>query len=168
MKLRITQKGFENYSGQMGMILFKDGVSVYDVKERDALRLSALFGCVWDNGEYVKVTKVEVEPSAPVGRSTFLAQTDGKKERVGGDDSDSAIYYADNGFSDADAPVQVTKRYTLAELEKVADEKGIAGLREIAGPLGIRGTSINKLIDQILLIAGDENDMPEGVEVVED
>ena len=33
MKLKIIQKGFENYTGQMGMILFKDGVSVDDVKE---------------------------------------------------------------------------------------------------------------------------------------
>lgn len=57
MKLKITQKGFENYSGQMGAILFKDGVSVYDVNENAAYRLSALFGVEWDTGESVKITR---------------------------------------------------------------------------------------------------------------
>ena len=35
-------------------------------------------------------------------------------------------------------------------LEKVADAKGINGLREIAEPLGLKGRSIPDLIKQIL------------------
>lgn len=164
MKLRITQKGFENYSGQMGMILFENGVSVYDVKERDALRLSSLIQCRWESGDVVTITKVEVEPSAPVGRVTQMAQTDGKPERVGGDDSESTRYYSN--LKPTVQPV-VTKRYTRAELEKIADESGINGLRKIAGPMNIRATSINKLIDDLLAVAGKEEELPEGVEVVE-
>lgn len=165
MKLRITQKGFENYSGQMGMILFKDGVSVYDVKERDALRLSALFNVTWETGEYVKVTKVEVEPTAPVGRETYLAPTDGKPEEVGG--NDGSVQYVESTIVDSEVPVKIVKRYTLDELEAIADQEGINGLRKIAGPMGIRGTSINGLIEQIMSVAGEEKAMPEGVEVVE-
>lgn len=165
MKLRITQKGFENYTGQMGMILFKDGISVYDVKERDALRLSALFNVTWETGEYVKVTKVEVEPSAPVGRETYIAPTSGEKEEVRG--NDGSVTFVDSDISDSAASVKVIKRYTVEELEAIADESGIGGLRKIAGPLGIRGTSINGLIEQIMSVAGVEKKLPEGVEVVE-
>lgn len=37
-----------------------------------------------------------------------------------------------------------------AGLEKIADKKGIAGLREIAETLGVRGKSIPELINKIL------------------
>lgn len=165
MKLRITQPGFESYSGQMGMILFENGISVYDVQERDALRLSALFGCEWEDKSNVTITRVEVEPSAPVGRETFIAQTDGKPERVGGNDGETVFY--EQTVADGDIPVKVTNRYTRAQLERIADKNGIAGIRDVAGPLGIRGTSINGLIEEILAVAGENEKLPEGVEVVE-
>lgn len=162
MKLKITQKGFEHYSGQMGMILFKDGISVYDVTERQALRLSALFGCTWATDEPIKITKQEIEPSAPIGRVTHLCATDGCPEEVRGNDGRTIYVQPDL----TDAPIKITKRYTIAELEAIADTKGIKGLRDIAAPMGIRGTSINGLIDEIMKIAGVREDMPEGVEIV--
>lgn len=163
MKLKITQKGFENYSGQMGMILFKDGLSVYDVSERDALRLSAMFGCVWDTGASVKITQWVQEPSAPVGRSTYRAEVREEREIVGGNDGDTQ-YVEDNS---SDIPVKVTRYYTLEELEKIADDKGLKGLREVAKPLGIKGTSINGLIQDILAVAGRAVEAEEGTEIVE-
>lgn len=162
MKLKITQKGFENYSGQMGAILFKDGVSVYDVNENAAYRLSALFGVEWDTGESVKITRNAAVMSAPIGRETFLVATDGKPEEVRGNDGRTT--YVDSDLTDA--PIKVTRRYSIAELEAIADEHGIKGLRDIAGPLGIKGTSINALIDEIMQIAGKEEKLPEGVEIV--
>lgn len=162
MKLKITQKGFENYSGQMGAILFKDGVSVYDVNESAAYRLSALFGVEWDTGESVKITRNAAVMSAPIGRETFLVATDGKPEEVRGNDGRTT--YVDSDLTDA--PIKVTRRYSIAELEAIADEHGIKGLRDIAGPLGIKGTSINALIDEIMQIAGKEEKLPEGVEIV--
>lgn len=163
MKLKITQKGFENYSGQMGMILFKDGISVYDVNERDALRLSANFRCVWDTGASVQITKWEQEPSAPVGRATYRAEVREEREIVGGNDGDTQ-YVEDNS---SDIPVKVTRLYTLEELEKIADDKGLKGLRDIAKPLGIKGTSINGLIQAILEVAGKPVEAKEGTEIVE-
>lgn len=162
MKLKIIQKGFENYTGQMGMILFKDGVSVDDVKERDALRLSACMACRWVNDEPITITKVEIEPSAPIGRSAYLVETDGMPKPVAGNDG-RTIYVEDDL---TDAPIKVTRFYSRLELEEIADTKGIKGIREIAAPLGIRGTSINALIDDILNVAGKKTEMPEGVEVV--
>ena len=163
MKLKITQPGFENYSGQMGMILFKDGISVYDVNERDALRLSALFGCKWATGASVTITKWEQEPSAPIGRATYRAEAVEDREIVGGNDGDTQ--YVDNNSSDI--PVKVTRYYTLEELEKIADNKGLKGLREVAKPLGIKGTSINGLIEAIMEVAGKPVEVKEGTEIVE-
>lgn len=162
MKLKITQKGFENYTGQMGMILFKNGVSVYDVKERDALRLSACFGCKWENDSAITVTKLEEEPRAPIGRQTYIVESDGAPEKVAG--NDGRTIYVDVGFENE--PIKVTRRFTLQELEAIADKKGIKGIREVAAPLGIRGTSINAMIEDILAVAGQKEDLPEGVEVV--
>lgn len=164
MKLKITQKGFEKYTGQMGMILFKDGVSVRDVTERDALRLSALFGCTWDDDSSVEVTKQEEEPTAPIGRDTYRAELTEDRERVGGNDGD--VQYIDDDTSDI--PVKVTRYYTLTELEKIADDQGIKGLRDIAKPLGVKGTSINALIEAIMEVAGKPTEVKEGTEVVED
>ena len=65
------------------------------------------------------------------------------------------------------APIKITKRYTLAELEAIADKDGIKGLRDVGSPLGVRGTSINGLIEEILRVAGKEEELPESVEIVE-
>lgn len=163
MKLKIVQPGFETYSGQMGMILFKDGLSVCDVSERDALRLCALFRCVWEDDSEVKFTKLEKEPEAPIGRDTFRAPISEEPVRVGGDDGHTT--YVD--VANENIPPKVTRYYTLVELESIADNQGIKGLRAVAAPLGIRGTSINSLIEEIMKVAGKHVDAPEGVEIVE-
>lgn len=50
MKLRITQAGYQNFTGEMGHIDFKDGVSVEDVPEDFARSLGGI---------------VQVEPVSP-------------------------------------------------------------------------------------------------------
>ena len=82
MKLKITQKGFENYTGQMGMVLFKDGLSVNDVPERVALRLAALFRCEWESNEPITITCNAAEMRAPIGRETFLAKQTANPKRL--------------------------------------------------------------------------------------
>lgn len=163
MKLRIIQKGFENYTGPMGMTLFKNGESVEDVSEREALRLSSCMRFEWIDGTQVKVTSWTAEPSAPVGRQTFAVKSDGKPEKVAGNDGKEKFMET----KVSKELIQITRRWTLAELEDIADRKGIAGLREIAGKLGIKGTSINKLINSIMEVAGQEEKVPEGTEIVE-
>ena len=44
--------------------------------------------------------------------------------------------------------------YTEEQLAAIADKQGIAGLREIAEPLGVKGNSIAGLISSILKAAG--------------
>ena len=48
MKLRLMNGGFENYTGQMGVVDFVDGLSTGDVLPIDGTRFAALFGdAVW-------------------------------------------------------------------------------------------------------------------------
>ena len=44
----------------------------------------------------------------------------------------------------------VQEPWTREKLEAIADQTGISGIREVSDPLGLKGTSIRGLIDQIL------------------
>ena len=46
MKLRILEQGFTNYTGPLGDVFFKDGVSVEDVTGREAARLTGVMAMV--------------------------------------------------------------------------------------------------------------------------
>lgn len=134
MKLRLTQAGFEKYTGQMGVVQFKDGLSEGDVLPIDAIRISAAIGADWEDGSAANVGDMylnNMDVPAFVGRGT----------------------------SEQSAPVEAPKvsvvaasgtTYAADDLAKIADEQGIAGLRGIAEPMGVKGTSIVGLIDAIL------------------
>nr|WP_085000750.1 hypothetical protein [Cronobacter sakazakii] len=51
------------------------------------------------------------------------------------------------------APVQ---RFTREELESIADSEGIAGLRQIGKPLGVKAKGIVEMIEGILKAQGGE------------
>lgn len=137
MKLRLTQGGFENYSGQMGIIQFENGLSVGDVNPHDALRIASVVGAEWENGQSANVGQLyldNMDTPAPVNeKPVFVAPVETKIE----------------------APVaKPVKLYTEDQLAAIADKSGIAGLREIADPLGVKGKSIRDLIDGVLKVAG--------------
>lgn len=138
MKLRLTQPGWESYSGQMGVIQFKDGVSVGDVLEIDAVRVSAVMLCEWEDGSTSSVTKRLLEEAdTPAPDLESLKQKEAEKAA-------------------AAQPKKEKPKFTEAELEKVADEKGITGLRELAEPFGIKSNSIRGLIDALVKAAAAE------------
>ena len=135
MKLRLTQAGFESYTGQMGVVMFENGLSVGDVLPIDAIRISAAIGADWEDGSAANVGEM------------YLNNMHAPAFVGGGQTEDSApVEQA------APAPVAPTNgtTYTRDELAKIADTDGIGGLRAIADPIGIKGTSIVGLIDAIL------------------
>lgn len=154
MKIRLKEKGFENYTGQMGAILFKNGVSVRDVLEIDKRRLAGVMYVVDENGVQVSTKQDASGAVAVVGRET--KEQAPVVERVGGDDSEMPVFTHPEKKKTKEEPKKVVPetRYTIADLEAIADEKGINGLREIANPLGIKATSIRKLIEEIHAVAG--------------
>lgn len=61
----------------------------------------------------------------------------------------AAASASDNG-ADAVSENSALPTYTREQLESVADEKGIKGLREIAEPLAVSGRSVGDLIERIV------------------
>lgn len=129
MKLRLTEPGFEAYTAQLGVIFFQDGLSTDHVSVLDATRLGASMRCEWENGAPTNVSQIYLDnmntPAPMPGQVVVLAG--------------------------AEATPEVTKTvWTVTALSEIADKDGIAGLRVIADPMGLKGNSISGLMEQIV------------------
>jgi len=145
MKLRLTAKGFEKYTGQMGVIQFKDGLSEGDVLPVDAVRVAGVIGAEWEDGSPANVNELllrNMQNEAPVGRVTEQG-TDEPPVEVESEEAPVEVVAEET-------PAEPAHVYTAEELAEVADKKGIAGLREIGDSIGVKGTSIVGLIEAIL------------------
>lgn len=134
-KLRLIGKGWEKFTGNIGVVAFQDGLSTGAVHQMDAHRLTCTIGARWEDGT----------PSS-VGEGYEAS----KNKPAPVIDKSAAQAPAEQGATAVDAG----KTYTAEELAAVADAKGIAGLREIAEPLKIKAGSIKALIEAILKVAG--------------
>lgn len=128
MKLILKAVGYENFSGLFGAVEFIDGTSVDDVNPHIAKRLACIITVEWDDGTTVGVADRLLENAhtpAPNETATVVIEP-----------------------SEIVAPTTIA--WTEEELGQLADEKGIAGLREIAEPAGVKGNSIAGLIKAIV------------------
>lgn len=133
-KLRLIGKGFENFTGHIGVTEFVDGLSVGTPHQMDVHRLTCTIGARWDDGSASSVGE-GYEASKNKAAPTVAEQVQ-----------------ADNAAAAAQVGQGVT--YTLEQLGAIADKDGIAGLRKVAEPLGVKANSIKGLIDGILKVAG--------------
>ena len=128
MKLKLTAVGYEEFSGLFGIVEFTNGLSNEDVNPQIAKRFACIISVEWEDGTKVGVADALIENlhmEAPTEAATVIPPEETIK------------------------PVSSTA-WTEEELGAVADEKGIAGLREIAEPHGIKGNSIASLIKGII------------------
>jgi hypothetical protein len=130
--LKILEAGFDKLTGDLGNIEFVDGISVNPVSKGDAHRLCAAVRCEMldgtnpsPSGELVQGTNTPAPILVPLLVTEPLVEQGAKVETA-------------------------VERYTREGLEVIADDKGIAGLREIAVPLGVKSKSVGELVDQIL------------------
>ncbi|MFU9046346.1 hypothetical protein ACNAUY_08125 [Acinetobacter tibetensis] len=180
MKLRLTGDGFQNYTGQMGVIYFQDGVSINEVLPVDGMRIAGTIGAIWEDGSHANIGDVyaaNLQTPAPTGLqearldhlaavvgvqnaaqaidvTTLVANAQFKAEGV------NVVAHAQPAAAPADRVVDnsattVDVKYTRAQLEAVVDEGGLTGLREIGTQVGVKAGSINDLIDRILEVAGE-------------
>lgn len=164
MRVKITQKGWETYSSDIGGVQFENGVSVSDISRSEAMALGAFVsiveidedgnekGVVSPAEELLRVSKM----SARVDRSTLVNEFIQKEpsdatvvENLTDTVADDPIIEARALQLAAEKPVQQPKVWSQAELEAIASANGIKGLREISPP-GVKNTSIKGLIDEIL------------------
>ena len=128
MKLKLTAVGYEEFSGLFGMVEFTNGLSNEDVNPQIAKRVACIISVEWEDGTKVGVADALIANQnmpAPNETATVIPPEPEKVEIT-------------------------TVAWTEEELGAVADEKGIAGLREIAEPHGIKGNSIASLIKGIV------------------
>lgn len=128
MKLKLTAVGYENFTGLFGTVEYVDGLSVNDVMPQTAKRVACVISVEWEDGTKVGVADALIANQnmpAPNETATVVPV-------------------------EVEKPVITTVAWTEEELGAVADEQGIAGLREIAEPHGIKGNSIANLIKGIL------------------
>jgi hypothetical protein len=137
MKIKIDEVGYDSFSGRLGVVEFKNGVSVTDVSVMELNRLSSLVRIVDSvTGKQVGVlTEYEQASQAEFKEDAKLA-----------DKSEAAFV----GVDEKIPQTVVVEKYTKEELEAIADSEGISGLRALAEPLGIKDTSIKGLIASIL------------------
>lgn len=162
MRLRIIELGMAKMTGHVGSVMVTDGVTE-DINQREADCLAGMMRCevVDESGELNTEYDTHANTNAPnVGSNYDPNRPDTIETNEGETDEDDV----DAKFSAKSAkPAKEVSVETLDELEelpsghysreqlaKIADEKGIQGLRDIALPYDIRGTSISGLIEAIL------------------
>lgn len=152
--VHLKAAGWETYAGPLCGAQFKDGVSVEPIQLRLAFRIGATIQCEDDVG-------VPIHPSTydrgykpgQVEAKIINFETDGAKP--------APVYEAQTTVEEAkeidleptrtvDAFGQVKIAYSRAQLEAIADKRGINGLREIGESLDVKGRAVAELIDKIL------------------
>lgn len=138
--IKIVQPGNETYTGIISGVRFENGLSIEPMNQADAERMGAFMRIVdADTDEPISPTHRMVqmrnqgvaprEGLIPIKRSPATGKVKEKK-------SEKLISY----------------EYTRESLETAADAEGISGLRRIAEPYGVRGRSINEIIDSLMAI----------------
>jgi hypothetical protein len=123
MKVRVVQRGFEGFTGILAGERFADGVSEADVDEIIFKRIGAAMKVEW-----IKEAKDE---------STVVQKEVAKVEPEIEETVDDEV-------------IEEEAKYTVEKLSEIADMGGIGELRKIATPMGVKGKSIESLIDGIL------------------
>lgn len=164
MKLRIIESGMSKMCGHVGNILVTDGVTE-DINQREADRLAGMMRCeiVDESGTLNTDHATFMSGSAPMVSTTYdpnkpdVIETNEGETNEGKKAAQIAAKMEDK--SKLEAKLQTAEvvetplmegHYSREMLERIADQKGITGLREIAAPFEIKGTAIAGLIDGIL------------------
>lgn len=190
--VRITEKGWEKFTGPLGDIEFKDGVSVEVITVREAERLGCLMSVVnADTGENPssvqrmvdeRAYSADVMAKAQEERAHKEALIQAEKERAekllqerlaehyskespreDTRDTDFAFYAEGDEIAVVqDEPESQTEstpsfNYDLKDLEEIADEGGLHGLREFAAPYDVRGKSISSIIKTLMVIKSENS-----------
>jgi hypothetical protein len=128
MKIKLTQPGWETYSGPMAGAMFENGLAD-NVTPRVAAKIGNIVQCETEDGENPSMSQQIINSQAT---------------------NMSAVTLLEAGDKAPKDEVKPARIYTQQELEAIADKRGIDGLREIAKPLGLKGVSIAKLLVAIV------------------
>lgn len=133
MKFKIIEAGWAGFTGNLCGVDFVDGVSVQEPTPYIAQHIAALIQIEEvDTGKNPSVAQVILDSkNTAMDADAEIPNTTGNKV--------TEVVHGSDGTP-----------YTLAELEAIASERGINGLREIGDSHGIKSTKIVDMIDKIL------------------
>lgn len=124
MKIRITEPGWQGFSGLLGSVEFLDGVSIEDVAKSEASHLAGIVA---------------------------IETLDGKNPSASQTIIDSGVIHAPVEVKvKVDDPALAVTDHTVESLSELADKGGIKALRAIAEPMGIKANSISELIEKVM------------------
>ncbi len=143
-RIKITQPGWEGFTGDIGQTAFEGGISVEPVNRRHIAIIGASLSLVTvdEDGEETGVNPALQHQMLTNGSMSMQAPTLAELPRA----TDAEVKKEQPKAAD---PAAVTF-HSKEDLEVIAEKKGIAGLREIMEPMGIKAGSINKAIQVIL------------------
>lgn len=145
--VKIAQKGWETFSGYLEGVKFEDGISLESISLHTAERL----GC--------SMKIVDAETDEPVSSSNRILQARDQSVAPGRLTMTMAEYKASLETEEAPAPTEEPEpapepvkkpSYTREQLEAIADNGGITGLREFAKDFNVNGRSIPGIIDALM------------------
>lgn len=139
MKLRLMQEGFASYNGQMGVLVFEDGLSTTNVLPVDAVRIGAVMLCAWEDGASASVAQAIIDNAHTP--APLLEGGAAEHDRQAGVDTALDALVASGRAA-----------WTASELASIADEGGIKGLRVVTDAAGVKGNSIKDLITNMIAI----------------
>jgi len=154
MKIKILGVGYAGFTGLFGQVEFKDAISVDHVSKMEANRLGSILQIVEVDEEGNEVKPVGIgqhdidcrKQRAEIAQPLEIAKVEPvNDEKIKAKVEEQSIEEPNQNV----AKIEV-KKYTEAELEVIADEKGIVALREIGDPLNAKSNSISGLIPKIL------------------
>mgnify|MGYP000580744741 CR=1 FL=1 len=127
--VRIDSIGWDSYTGLLGMVPFKDGISERPLSDQEIARLGAV------------IRLVRVGTDEQVGAAVSM---------VGFKNISAEVVATSPTLADEEAVEEVKLEYDRDRLEEIASEGGIKAIREIAGKFDVKGVEISKMIEGII------------------
>lgn len=144
-RIRIASPGWSTFTGYLGITQFVDGRSVGPVSDVLKNKLAGQLSVVDIDDDTGEETAAGVAAHMPEILKQPAPMTPPLRRAT-----DEELAAEQKRIEAETVRGKHTKIYTTPELEFVASEKGIAGLREIAKPWGVKDRSIPGLIREIL------------------
>lgn len=132
-RIKITERGWTNFTGHFGGVEFKGSVSVEMVDPIMASRL----------GSILRIQLIDTDEQA--GAAAQLQRMQETTAEV-----TNELPRGEVAPVVAEQAAEVQPEWTREMLEAEADARGIAGLRVIADKFGVKGRGIVELIDEIM------------------
>lgn len=145
-RLKLSGSRWAGFTGHLGTVDFKDGISVDPVSDRIADRLSAAMPMVLIDEKGREVGEAGVVPRLLRESAHRQAEVRASLDRQ----TEAERKAEDLQIALQEAKSPTDSFYSQEQLQAIADEKGIKGLRLVAEPWNVKGKAIPALIEQIL------------------